>query len=104
IVPGDLPLENLIQQAEGGVFITMVAGLHSGLDTVSGDFSVQAQGYTIKDGLKDKPVNGITISGNFFDMLNKIIGLGNDLNFGLPGDGHFGSPSILISEASISGK
>ena len=47
---GDKSLEELLGLAEGGMLVTMAAGIHSGLDTVSGDFSVQAQGYMIKIG------------------------------------------------------
>lgn len=101
--PGDSSLEDLLKKADDGIFITSVAGLHSGLDTVSGDFSVQAMGYRIKNGVKGKPVNGITISGNFFKVLESIESIGSDLRFTLPGNGHFGSPSILVRGASISG-
>lgn len=101
--PGDFELEQLMAKAEGGILITMVAGIHSGLDTVSGDFSVQAQGYMIEKGKKGDPVNGITISGNFFEMLSNIEAIGSDLRFILPGNGHFGSPSVLVNKISISG-
>jgi PmbA protein len=100
---GDKNIEELLELAEGGLHVTMVAGLHSGLDTVSGDFSVQAQGYLIKSGTRHKPVNGVTISGNFFELLKNIEEIGNDLHFIFPGNGHFGSPSIFVKEASISG-
>lgn len=101
--PGDLTPEELMKRAEGGIFITMVAGIHSGLDTVSGDFSLQAQGYLIKKWKKEDPVNGITISGNFYDLLSNIEDIGSDLRFILPGNGHFGSPSVLVNKISISG-
>lgn len=100
---GEFELEELMERAEGGILITMVAGIHSGLDTVSGDFSVQAQGYLIKKGEKEDPVNGITISGNFYDLLSNVEAIGSDLRFILPGNGHFGSPSVLVNKISISG-
>lgn len=100
---GNKSIEELLELAEGGLLITMAAGLHSGLDTVSGDSSVQVQGYLIKSGSRNKPVNGVTISGNFYDLLNNIEEIGNDLHFIFPASGHFGSPSIFVKEASISG-
>lgn len=48
-----------------GVFITELSGLHSGVNTVSGDFSVAANGFYIKDGAIQYPVNLMTIAGNF---------------------------------------
>ncbi len=100
---GEHELEELLERADGGILITMVAGIHSGLDTVSGDFSVQAQGYLIKNGKREDPVNGITISGNFYDLLLNVEAIGSDLKFILPGNGHFGSPSVLVRKISISG-
>jgi len=101
--PGEHELEELLERADGGILITKVAGIHSGLDTISGDFSVQAQGYLIKKGKKEDPVNGITISGNFYDLLLHVEEIGSDLKFTLPGNGHFGSPSVLVGRISISG-
>ena len=42
ITPGDASLEDLLAQAEGGIYVTDVAGLHSGVNPVSGTFSVGA--------------------------------------------------------------
>ncbi|MDX9916618.1 MAG: TldD/PmbA family protein [Gudongella sp.] len=103
LAQGNTVFDKMMTSAEGGLLITGVAGLHSGLDTVSGDFSIQAHGYKIKNGKRDAPVNEITISGNFFDLLQNIVSVGSDLRFGIPGDGHFGSPSVLVKSISISG-
>ena len=67
---------------------------------ISGDFSVGAMGFYIKDGRIAYPVREIAIAGSIFDLFNKIDGVGNDLKF----YGKIGSPSLRIAELSVSGK
>jgi len=50
------------------------------------------------------PVEQITVAGNFFDMLNQITGVGNDLKFEPLGvGGSLGASSLFIENMSISG-
>lgn len=101
---GDKSLDEMIKSIKKGILITNVEGLHSGLNTVSGDFSLASSGYEIVDGRINRPVNQITIAGNFYDLLNNILEVGNDLKFALPmGNGFIGSPSLKIKELSVSG-
>ena len=93
----------MIEGIENGIYITNLAGLHSGLNPVSGEFSLSAEGYEIINGKISRPINQITIAGNFFDLLKNIEDIGNDLEFTLPGNGHFGSPSIKVKSLSVSG-
>ena len=57
IAPGEKSKEELIASVEDGVLITGLSGLHSGTNTVSGDFSVAATGFHIKDGKIASPSN-----------------------------------------------
>ena len=77
--------------------------MHSGLNEVSGDFSLSAYGFEIVDGKIKRPIDQITIAGNFFKLLKDIEVIGDDLRFGFPGSGYFGSPSVKIKELSIAG-
>lgn len=101
---GESSLQELIESTNKGVLIVDVAGLHSGLNPVSGDFSLSANGYEIENGKIIRPVNQITIAGNFFELLKNIEAIGNDLEFGFPSSGYFGSPSIKIKSISVSGE
>lgn len=101
IQPGEETPEELYQKAGNGVLVTGVGGLHAGADFVTGDFSLQSNGFMIRDGKKAEPVKSFTIAGNFYDMLNKITALGNDLELGLSG---IGAPSVLVSEIMVGGK
>ncbi len=99
--PGEKTLEALQKDMGEGLVITEVNGLHSGANPTSGDFSLLAAGYTVKDGVKDQPVDRITIAGNFYQLLKNIRAVGSDLMF--PGSS-IGSPSVDIGEIAVAGK
>ena len=84
-----------------GAIITDVTGLHSGANSITGDFSLAAKGFYIENGIKSKPVEQITVAGNFFTLLNDIEEIGSDLKFPMSS---VGSPSVLVKELSIAGE
>lgn len=103
--PGNKDYEELLQTLEDGLVITEVQGLHSGANAVSGDFSLSAKGLLVKAGKVERPIEQITVSGNFYELLKNIEDLGSDLKFGFPsGSGYFGSPTIIVSELSVAGE
>ena len=101
IQAGTTSFDDMISDIEKGLMVTEVQGLHSGLNTISGDFSLSASGYLIEDGKVDRPVNQITIAGNFFDMLNDVEDLADDLKFGMSA---IGAPSMKIKNLSVAGE
>lgn len=101
---GEKTLEEMISDMEKGILITELQGLHSGLNSVSGDFSLAALGYEIKDGKIAKAVEQITVAGNYFELLKNIEETGSDLKFGLPGEAYIGSPSLKIKKLAIAGE
>jgi len=50
------------------------------------------------------PVNQITVSGNYLEMIARIVAVADDLKFMLPSGGCFGCPSVFAGEMNISGK
>ena len=104
IEPGDCDLASLLAEAGSGLYIKELAGLHAGANIVSGDFSLSCEGYVIENGKIGRAVDQITLADNFYLLLNKIQKIGSDLYFDPPSDaGSIGSPSLLISDAAISG-
>ena len=99
--PGDKSLDDLFACCGNGFYLTDVAGLHAGINTINGDFSLQAQGFEIVDGKLGKAVNLVVASGNIKKLLNEVLEIGNDLSFKTSS---VGAPSILVKEVSISGK
>lgn len=104
IKKGNSTFDDLVESIEKGLLIIDVAGLHSGLNAVSGDFSLSAYGYEIEEGKIKRPVDLITIAGNLYELLNNIEAIGDDLKFGLPGNGYIGSPSVKIKSLSVAGE
>lgn len=101
IEPGINSLEEMTKKINKGLIITDFAGLHSGANSITGDFSLAAKGFYIEDGIKTHPVEQITVAGNFFALLNNIEEIGSDLKFPMSS---VGSPSIVIKELSIAGE
>lgn len=104
ILPGDVSLNEIISEVERGIMVVDLQGAHSGANPVSGDFSLAAFGYLIEKGKIVRPVNQITIAGNFIAMLQDVVRVGNDLNFGLPSGSMIGSPSLLVKSLAVAGK
>lgn len=103
IQPGLNTYEDLISSMDEGLIITELEGLHSGANPVSGDFSLAAKGYYVKGGKVERPVNQITIASNFYEVLQNIEAVGEDLVFAMPGGSYIGSPSIKIKNISVAG-
>ncbi len=103
IEPGQTSYDQLKKMKERILLVTDITGLHAGANQVSGDFSLSAEGFLLEDGEIIKPVEQITISGNFIELLKDVIGIGDDLEMGSPGRGHIGSPSLLIGSLSVGG-
>ncbi|GMG95473.1 TldD/PmbA family protein [Tepidimicrobium xylanilyticum] len=100
---GNNTLEEMIRSIDTGVLVTDIQGLHAGINTVSGEISLSSNGYYIEDGKITKPVNQITIAGNFYDMIKRIEALGDDIGFSISGNYYFVSPSMIIDRLTVSG-
>ena len=101
IEPTMTTFDDLIIDIKDGVYITDLVGLHAGVKVVSGEFSLQASGFKIVNGKMDHPVKMIVVSGNFFEALNHVTGIGSDFKFNLSG---IGSPSVYIESLMIGGE
>jgi len=99
-VPGKISKEKLIEKVGDGIYITDLSGLHSGADEISGDFSLMSEGFLIENGKITKPVEQITIAGNFFDVLKGIEDIANNLRFNMSG---VGSPDVYIKSLAVAG-
>ncbi|MFV0504012.1 MAG: TldD/PmbA family protein [Lachnospirales bacterium] len=102
---GNSTLEELIGEMGTGLVVHDLAGLHSGVNTISGDFSLAAKAFYVENGKIIKAVEDITVAGNFFEMLFNCMGVANDLKFDFPeGLGSVGSPSIWFSSLAVAGE
>jgi PmbA protein len=102
LAPGELSLEGLLAEAGDGVYVTDVAGLHSGVNPVTGVFSVGASGRIIRDGALAEPVREFTIAGELVAMLGAVSAAGAETRW-VPFGGSVSTPPLLVAEMAISG-
>jgi PmbA protein len=99
---GDISHDELLAKIGEGIYITSLDGLHAGVNSISGDFSLKAEGFLIENGKLSKPIELITVSGNFFKMLHNVEHIADDLLFGQPSaTGTYGSPTFCAGRLSI---
>jgi PmbA protein len=101
VVPGDHSPEQILAQVGDGLLVQSVSGVHSGVNPVSGDFSVGAEGVLIKGGELAGPVRELTIASTIQRMLTGVIAVGNDLER-LPSSA--AGLTLAIADVSMSGE
>jgi PmbA protein len=102
VAPGSHSLEQLLAEAGEGIYVTDVAGLHSGVNPVTGVFSVGASGRAIREGQLAEPVREFTIAGELVAMLSAVSAAGAEPRW-VPFGGSVSTPPLLIGEMAISG-
>ena len=102
VEPGDADLAQLLAEAGDGLYVTDVAGLHSGVNPVSGTFSVGATGRLIENGELGAPVREMTIASDLVSMLRGVTRVGAPSRW-VPFAGSVKTPPLLIDEMAISG-
>lgn len=101
ITPGERTQEDLIAGIELGFLPQSFTGVHSGVNAISGDFSVGAEGMMIRGGELAEPVREVTIASTLQRLLLNIAEVGCDLEW-LPNGS--GAASVVISDVSLSGR
>jgi PmbA protein len=99
---GDASLDELVTRAGDGLYVASVAGLHSGVNPVSGTFSVGATGRLIENGELGRPVREITIASDLVSMLKAVQAVGGPGRW-VPFGGSVRSAPVLIAEMQVSG-
>ncbi len=100
IKPGLSSKNDLYSKFPKCLEIVQLSGMHSGCNTISGDFSMGAQGFYCENGKRKYPIHNFTVSGNFLQLMKQVVGIADDLKFKLSA---IGAPSILVEYLSISG-
>ena len=102
LAAGSLSEEALLERLGNGLYVTHFAGLHAGANTGSGDFSLQAKGFLVENGKKTRAVKNFTVADNFFNLIRKVDELSDTVKFAVTSS--VGSPDVLFTDVSISGK
>lgn len=97
-VEGDL--ESIISGVDHGLLVSSMSGLHSGVNAISGDFSVGVTGRMIRQGQRAEPIREATIASTVQKMLGDIVAIGADTDW-QPGGA--GPVTLAIADVSMSG-
>lgn len=101
---GEMTREDLLKKADNGIFVTGMKGFHAGANAVTGDFSIESEGFLIENGQIGAPVKSFTVAGNFFDLLKQISDVDDELDFGGPGGTRICAPDALVPDMSVAGE
>lgn len=77
--PGPLDHDAVLAQVGDGLLVREVAGLHSGVNPVSGDLSVGVEGLRIRGGAPAEPVREVTIASTLQRLLADVVAVGSDV-------------------------
>jgi PmbA protein len=100
LTPGTETAEEILAAVGEGLYVQSVTGIHSGVNPVSGDFSVGAEGLMIRDGALAEPVREVTVASTLQRMLQSVLHIGGDLRW-LPGVA--AGQSLAIGDMQLSG-
>jgi PmbA protein len=98
--PGTRSQSELFADIREGFFIESLAGVHSGVNPISGDFSVGVTGLMIRDGQLAEPIREATVASTLQRMLLDVIAVGADQEW-LPGTA--AGQTVAIDGVSLSG-
>jgi PmbA protein len=100
--PGRGTLADLLARVGEGLYVENVAGLHSGVNPISGEISVGATGRMIESGTPGSPVREITIATGFLQLLESVSDVGGDGRW-IPLHGSVYAPSLAVEGIAVSG-
>ena len=96
------PLADILRSADGGLYVQEAKGMHSGVNPVSGEFSVGVTGLWIRGGELAEPVREVTVSATIVRMLLSITALGPDRRF-FPMGGAMAGATLLLGAMTVAG-
>jgi PmbA protein len=100
LTPGDVDQAEIFRRVGEGIFVESLTGVHSGVNPISGDFSVGVTGLMIRAGELAEPVREITVASTLQRMLLDIVLVGNDVEW-LPASA--AGQSLAIEGIAVSG-
>jgi PmbA protein len=98
--PGALDARGIMSEVGEGLYVQSVSGIHSGVNPVSGDFSVGAEGLMVRGGELAEPVREVTIASTLQRMLQSVLHIGRDVEW-LPGVA--AGQTLAIGDIALSG-
>ena len=100
-VPTRESVEEIFSRVGEAIYVQHFLGVHSGVNSLSGDFSVGAQGVWIRNGQWAESFKEATIASDLLTMLSRTSAVAND-TWWLPGS--IVGNTVLIDEMVMTGK
>ncbi len=100
LTPGDLGHDEILAAVGEGLYVQSVTGVHSGVNPVSGDFSVGAEGLMVRGGALAEPVREVTVASTLQRMLQGVLHVGSDVEW-LPGVA--AGQTLAVGDMQLSG-
>ena len=97
--PGDKSKEDLLNSMDEGILVESVIGFQSS-NYEQGHFSVQAQGFHVKNGELKGRLQDVMIAGNIYEDFEEIKGVGDKIYPNMKGY----APYLLVNNVSVTGK
>ena len=101
VAPGSAgSVDDMISSVDHGVLVFSLAGLHSGVNPVSGDFSVGVEGRMIRNGSLAEPIAECTLGSTLQRLLLSVVAVGSEVEH-LPNG--VSTPGLVVSDVMLSG-
>ena len=97
---GTQSLQDLLGAYPKVIYIDAIKG-HSGFNSISGDFSMESEGFMYESGKEIEPLAQFVLSGSALNVLREVEAVGNDPRVSTSS---IISPSMLIPSLTIAGK
>jgi PmbA protein len=99
--PGVVSRDALIAGVERGLYVTSIMQT-GGINPITGDCSMGANGLWIEKGVLTHAVNGVTVATTLPDLLKNISEVASDLRI-VPFMGAIGAPTIRVENVTVGG-
>jgi PmbA protein len=100
MAPGAGTIDDLVTGVDHGVLVQAMSGLHSGVNPVSGDFSVGVEGLMVRDGARAEPIREATVASTLQRLLLDVAAVGGEIEW-TPGG--TGAAALVIPGVTLSG-
>lgn len=98
VPPGTMTTAELLKLFPKCLLVVRLEG-GSGCNAISGELSMGAHGFWCENGVIQHPVDGVTLSGNIFDIFQNIVEVGNEYKDAFSS---YQVPALAVSELSVS--
>ena len=101
VATGAGSLDELVADVDHGVLVQAMTGVHSGVNPVSGDFSVGIEGLMVWDGALAEPVREATVASTLQRLLLDVSAVGGEREW-TPGG--TGAAALVVPGVTLSGR